>query len=191
MRRRVAVIGAGAPARWPRSSRPPRAPRPALERTRDGGRKILISGGGRCNMLPARVDERRFVTDSSPHTLRNILRAWPLAEQIAFFERELSPAGGGGRVGEAVPGLEPRARRARWIIGAGDSPWVEIPAGDHCHRARAHWERLAVDRGSGEPLGADAVVVATGGLSVCPCPSFSSTRRRPTSSLGISLTWLR
>src|SRR5215208_2163855 len=60
-----------------------------LERTRDGGRKILISGGGRCNILPARVDERRFVTDSSPHTLRNILRSWPLAEQIAFFEREL------------------------------------------------------------------------------------------------------
>src|SRR5512141_2294425 len=60
-----------------------------LERTRDGGRKILISGGGRCNILPARVDETRFVTDSSPHTLRNILRSWPLAEQIAFFERDL------------------------------------------------------------------------------------------------------
>ena len=25
-----------------------------LERTRDGGRKILISGGGRCNVLPSR-----------------------------------------------------------------------------------------------------------------------------------------
>src|SRR4051794_39066019 len=60
-----------------------------LERTTDGGRKILISGGGRCNILPARVDERRFVTDSSPHSLRKILRSWPLAEQIAFFEREL------------------------------------------------------------------------------------------------------
>jgi predicted flavoprotein YhiN len=35
-----------------------------LERTRDGGRKILISGGGRCNVLPMQVDESRFVTDS-------------------------------------------------------------------------------------------------------------------------------
>src|SRR5687768_111414 len=60
-----------------------------LERTRDGGRKILISGGGRCNVLPARVDERRFVTDSSPNTLRKILRSWPLGEQIAFFEQRL------------------------------------------------------------------------------------------------------
>src|SRR5215210_9357075 len=61
-----------------------------LEGTRDGGRKILISGGGRCNILPARVDERRFVTDSSPNTLRKILRSWPLREQVAFFERELN-----------------------------------------------------------------------------------------------------
>ena len=60
-----------------------------LERTADGGRKILISGGGRCNILPARLDESRFVTDSSPHTLRNMLRSWPLREQIEFFEREL------------------------------------------------------------------------------------------------------
>ena len=33
-----------------------------LETTPDGGRKILISGGGRCNILPARLDESRFVT---------------------------------------------------------------------------------------------------------------------------------
>ena len=60
-----------------------------LERTPDGGRKILISGGGRCNILPAQLDESRFVTDSSPHTLRNIVRSWPLTEQIAFFEGDL------------------------------------------------------------------------------------------------------
>ncbi len=60
-----------------------------LERTKDGGRKILISGGGRCNILPARLDESRFVTDSSPHHLRRIVRSWPLREQIAFFEHEL------------------------------------------------------------------------------------------------------
>jgi len=63
-----------------------------LERTAEGGRKILISGGGRCNILPARLDETRFVTDSSPHTLRKIVRGWPLDEQIDFFDRELGLA---------------------------------------------------------------------------------------------------
>ena len=60
-----------------------------LERTRDGGRKILISGGGRCNVLPLRVDEARFLTDSSPNTMRRMLRSWPLAEQRAFFEESV------------------------------------------------------------------------------------------------------
>src|SRR3954463_13881169 len=88
--RRVAVIGPG-----------PAGPMAAifaasvgaetllLESTRDGGRKILISGGGRCNILPARGDERRFVTDSPPNSLRKMLRSWRLPEQIAFFESEL------------------------------------------------------------------------------------------------------
>ena len=52
-----------------------------LERTPDGGRKILISGGGRCNVLPIRAAPERFVTDSSPRLLARMLRAWPLADQ--------------------------------------------------------------------------------------------------------------
>ena len=51
-----------------------------LERTRDGGRKILISGGGRCNVLPMHLDESRFVTDSSRNLLNRMLRAWPLRD---------------------------------------------------------------------------------------------------------------
>src|SRR5829696_6165913 len=89
-RRRVAVIGAGAAGTMAAIfAAPAGADTLLLERTRDGGRKILISGGGRCNILPARVDERRFVTDSSTHTLRKILRSWPLPEQIDFFDHQL------------------------------------------------------------------------------------------------------
>lgn len=50
---------------------------------------MIGAGAGRCNVLPARLDERRFVTDSSPNTRRNLVRSWPLADQIAFFEREV------------------------------------------------------------------------------------------------------
>src|SRR6186997_2905319 len=88
--RHVVVIGAGAAGSMAAIFAAKSGAKTTLvERTRDGGRKILISGGGRCNVLPARVDESRFVTDSSPKTLRNILRSWPLASQVAFFEREL------------------------------------------------------------------------------------------------------
>jgi predicted Rossmann fold flavoprotein len=60
-----------------------------LERTHDGGRKILMSGGGRCNVLPSELDPVRFVTASSPNTLKKLLLAWPLREQRRFFEADL------------------------------------------------------------------------------------------------------
>ena len=61
-----------------------------LERTADGGRKILISGGGRCNVLPSQLAPERFVTDSAPRLMRGLLRSWPLAQQREFFERDLA-----------------------------------------------------------------------------------------------------
>src|SRR3989454_5967269 len=88
--RRVVVIGAGAAGSMAAIFAAAAGARTVLvERTPDGGRKILISGGGRCNILPARADESRFVTDSSPNLLRKMLRSWPLREQIAFFEEEI------------------------------------------------------------------------------------------------------
>ena len=168
MPRRVAVIGAGAAGTMAAIfAAAGGAETLLLERTRDGGRKILISGGGRCNILPARVDERRFVTDSSPNTLRNILRSWPLAEQIAFFERELGlPLVEEGETAKLFPASN-RARDVRDGLLA------------LAHRRGAHFlaettvtglEPVAdgwrVEREGAEPLLVDAVVVATGGLSV-------------------------
>lgn len=86
----VIVIGAGAAglvaAAW---SARAGASTTLVERTHDGGRKILISGGGRCNVLPSVLAPERFVTDSPPHMLRGMLRSWPLHEQRAFFEHDL------------------------------------------------------------------------------------------------------
>jgi predicted Rossmann fold flavoprotein len=138
-----------------------------LERTRDGGRKILISGGGRCNVLPARVDESRFVTDSSPNTLRKIVRSWPLAEQIAFFEGDLGiplveeaesaklfPAS--NRARDVRDGLLAHAALFGAVLHPDTSATNVVPLG-------AGWR---VHREGAEPLDVDAVIVATGGLSV-------------------------
>ncbi len=61
-----------------------------IEGTRQGGKKIVISGGGRCNVLPSAPDLSRFVTHGSPNTLRRVLRSWPADEQRTFFEQTLS-----------------------------------------------------------------------------------------------------
>lgn len=155
-----------------------------LERTRDGGRKILISGGGRCNVLPARLDETRFVTDSSPNALRKIVRSWPLDEQIGFFERSL----GIPLVEEAESvKLFPSSHRARDVRdgllahavhrGVVVQTNVLVPT---FVPLSPGWRVL---RDGAEPLDVDAVVVATGGLSV-PSTGSDGTGLRVLAGLG-------
>jgi predicted Rossmann fold flavoprotein len=139
-----------------------------LERTADGGKKILISGGGRCNILPSRLDETRFITDSSPNTLRKIVRSWPLAEQIRFFNDELGLA-----LVEEVESakLFPASNRARDVRDG-----LLALAGQHGTRLLANasvdgvqpleQNRWRVTIAGAEPLDVDAVIVASGGLSV-------------------------
>jgi len=86
----IAVVGAGAAGLLAAITAASAGRRVLLlERTRDGGRKILVSGGGRCNVLPSQLEPARFVTDSSPNTLRKMLLSWPLSEQRRFFEEEV------------------------------------------------------------------------------------------------------
>jgi hypothetical protein len=165
---RVVVIGAGAAGTMAAifAAEAGAATR-LVERTRDGGRKILISGGGRCNILPAAVDESRFVTESSPHILRRIVRSWPLAEQVQFFEREtgiplveepesakLFPAS--HRARDVRDGLLALAAR-RGVTIAMDCRVADVTPSEN------GWT-VAVEGAA--PLQADAVIVATGGLSV-------------------------
>jgi predicted flavoprotein YhiN len=184
-----------------------------IERTRDGGRKILISGGGRCNVLPSVLAPERFVTDSSPNTMRNLLRSWPLAEQRAFFETTLGlPLALEEDTGKLFPvanqaravrdaliahartlGVEFKfdttvvdiSRRASddtagaepngplllsspdadgHVAGAAARSSDDINGSDASDRGNAaHWV-IQLERDA--PIVADAVVVATGGLSV-------------------------
>jgi predicted Rossmann fold flavoprotein len=135
-----------------------------LERTRDGGRKILISGGGRCNILPSALDESRFVTESSPNTLRKIVRSWPLHDQIAFFERDA----GIPLVEEPESAkLFPRSQSGRDVrdrlIGLARARGVTVVSNVVVTSLVPQWQ---VVQQHGPAFEADAVVLATGGLSV-------------------------
>ena len=139
-----------------------------LEGTPDGGRKILISGGGRCNVLPSEMEERRFVTASSPRTLFNLLRAWPLAEQREFFETTLGlPLALEPETGKLFP-VSNRARDVRdKLFAEARRRGVQVRFGATARSLTPEsGGRWRIGLGSGETLTTRAVIIATGGLSV-------------------------
>ena len=160
------IVGAGAAGIVAAIFAAARSPVTVIERTSDGGRKILISGGGRCNILPVALQPERFVTESPAHLLRGMLRAWPLAAQREFFERDVGipltlEDGTGklfpvsGRARDVRDGLIEVARR-RGVQFQWDTSLTGLAP------TSRGW-RVETTRGE---IDARTVVLATGGLSV-------------------------
>jgi predicted Rossmann fold flavoprotein len=165
---RVVVIGAGAAGTMAAIFAAKAGARTTLlERTKDGGRKILISGGGRCNVLPLRLDESRFVTDSSPNTLRRIVRSWPLAEQRAFFEQDVGvPLSDEPELLKVFP-TSHKARDVRdGLLALARRRGAELRFDTRVTDVRPSGGGWVVDIADGDSLEADAVILAAGGLSV-------------------------
>jgi predicted Rossmann fold flavoprotein len=164
----VVVIGAGAAGLLAAAFAAGEGRRVLLvERTRDGGRKILISGGGRCNILPSAVKAEWFVTDSSPHSLRNILRGWPLAAQRRFFEDELGlPLVLEEESGKLFP-VSNRARDVRdRLVEHARACGAEVRFNSTVTGLAPSGGGWLVGLDGGASLRTRVVVVATGGLSV-------------------------
>ncbi len=138
-----------------------------LEAARDAGRKILVSGGGRCNVLPMEEAPDRFVSESPNRLVRRFLDRWPLSRQRAFFEELL---GGPLREEPESKKLFPPSNRAAdvrdalrfAVAAAGASLRVSAPVRG---LARAG-DGFAVRLDGGEEIRAPRVILATGGRSV-------------------------
>lgn len=173
MSAKVVVVGGGAAGLMAAiAARDAGADVTLLERTSDGGRKILISGGGRCNVLPSVPAPERFVSEASPALVRTMLNAWPLREQHAYFEDVLGlPLALEADSGKVFPASN-RARDVRdALVGRARALGVTLRFSTTVtaiERDGGAW-RVATDRGD---VPADRIVVATGGLSV---PSTGST----------------
>lgn len=139
-----------------------------FEATRDAGRKILVSGGGRCNVLPMVDRPERFVSSSPNRLVRRFLDRWPLPSQRQFFEELLgAPLREEPEAGKLFPPTE-RARDVRdalrtRALQAGVVFRFGAPLQRLVRNERGGW---ILKLATGEERTARIVILATGGRSV-------------------------
>jgi predicted Rossmann fold flavoprotein len=182
----IVVVGAGAAglatAIFARRAQPGRT-LAVLDSSRRPGAKILVSGGGRCNVTNAVVRENDF-WGGKPTIVRRILRALPVADTVAFF------ADLGVPLHEEAGGkLFPDTNQARSVLEAllraVDSSGAALVPGA-CVEAIARDDGgFALTTGLGS-IRADAVVLATGGRSL-PKTGSDGGGYRLAASLGHTL----
>lgn len=127
------------------------------------GAKILISGGGRCNVTHDVVTAADF--NGSRNAIAKVLRTFDVPETVAFFESL------GVRLKREETGkLFPVSDRARDVVEAllraAADAGVEIVTGERVNGLAASGSQLAVSTASGKLLAASSVVLAAGGKSV-------------------------
>jgi predicted Rossmann fold flavoprotein len=167
----VVVVGAGAAGLLAALFAARRGQRVLLLETRPRpGAKIRVSGGGRCNVLPAAMALDDYHTSGSRHVLRNILLSWPLSEVRAFFEDDLGIPLKAEPTGKLFPVSERPldvvaallaacARAGVLLIGSTRIVRIETNAAPLAPRFTLHSD-------GGARYGAERVVLATGGLSL-------------------------
>jgi predicted Rossmann fold flavoprotein len=162
----IAIVGAGAAGLATAifaARRGAREPIVLLDGAERPGAKILVSGGSRCNVTNAVVTEGDF-HGSPPHLVRRVLKAFGVAETVAFF-REV-----GVPLHEEADGkLFPDANRSRVVLeallGEVRSRGVALRSGERVSSVEAGAGGFVVRTSKGT-LEASRVVLATGGLSL-------------------------
>jgi predicted Rossmann fold flavoprotein len=135
-----------------------------LDGARVLGAKILVSGGGRCNVTHHALDETAF-NGSTPAAIRKVLRRFDVARTVAFF-RELGVELKREETGKLFP-VTDRARTVLdALLAAARAAGVVLR---HPFRvaalARAE-EAFALSSPDGRTIRASRVVLATGGRSL-------------------------
>lgn len=138
-------------------------PAVVLEGARTLGAKILVAGGGRCNVTHDVVDETSYA-GSKPNAIRKVLRRFDVPETIAFFGEQ-----GIEFHREESGKLFPVSNKARSVLDALLHA-VEDAGSRICHPCRVTTVRRDGDRfvieGQDFVTRARRLVLATGGKSL-------------------------
>jgi len=151
------------------------------------GAKILVAGGGRCNVTHHAVDERDFAGGSRA-AIRQVLRHFSVEKTIEFFESQ-----GVTLKREETGKLFPTTDKARTVLDAllsaarGSGVTILHPWRVATIERDVDGAAFVVTSTSGETLHATRLILATGGLSL-PKTGSDGHGHRLVQSLGHSIT---
>lgn len=169
----IVVVGAGAAglmaAIWAgRIARSQRKPMRivAVDGAARIGAKILVAGGGRCNVTHHEVSERDYAAGpgSTLNAVRNVLRAFPVAKTVEFFSQlgvELKRE----ETGKLFPVTDDAHTVLDALLRAAREAGVEIIHPWRVDRVERKADAYTVSGTAGE-LHAAKVILATGGKSL-------------------------
>ena len=188
----VIVVGAGAAGLMCAMTAGARGRRVlVLDHAEAAGKKILISGGGRCNFTNLEVVPERFIS-GNPHFARSALAQYTQHDfvaqvkkhGIAFHEKTQSEGSLGGQLFCDGSAREVVAMLLAECAAAG----VEVRLGCRVSEvARAEAFRVETSAGT---FGAAALVLATGGLSI-PKMGATGFAHEVAARFGLGLTEIR
>jgi predicted Rossmann fold flavoprotein len=163
----IAIVGAGA-AGLLASIWAARTPRAKTVRLFDGARKlgakILIAGGGRCNVTHDRVDETAFA-GSSRAAIRKVLRRFDVRETVAFFA-EIGVELKREETGKLFPVTDDARTVLNALLGEARRAGVAVSHPRRVQAVERTPEGAFVVSGDWGAIEAGRVVIATGGMSV-------------------------
>jgi predicted Rossmann fold flavoprotein len=155
-----------------------------LDGARKLGAKILVSGGGRCNVTHDVIDASAYA-GSSPNAIKKVLHRFDVAQTVTFF-RELGVALKREETGKLFPVSNSARTVLDALLAAATAANVEI-----CHPCRVETavktNNLFHVSGEWGTMTANRLIIATGGRSI---PKSGSDGHGYTlaQSLGHSLT---
>jgi len=155
-----------------------------LDCARKLGAKILVSGGGRCNVTHERVTESDFA-GSTPNAIRKVLRRFQVPDTVAFF-RELGIELKREETGKLFPTTDSARSVLQALLEAAEQAGVKI---QHPRRVEYLNPMGSGFRAGGEwgQVSAAHAILATGGKSL-PKSGSDGHGYAIAQSLGHSLT---
>ena len=183
----VAVIGGGAAGMMAAGRAAESGARVILIEKNPGlGKKLLITGGGRCNITNAEPDTRAFLAKlaskgrTADRFLFSPFSRHGIADSLAFFNERGLPTKVEAR-GRVFPVTDKAESVWRVLKGYLEEGNVRVLSGMAVTRIEAAGDRIAhIELSNAQRIAAHAYVLATGGLS-----------RPDTGATGDGFAWLR